>query len=151
MCENSSQSLCSENNVLSQLTCGPWGRRGGRDVTPVTPLRIHDLSPLDSSSKGLSLRHCYPNVCCFSFSPCASSAFSLPPPRSCPVQLYPHFSLTLVIGWFLSVSLLLLSHSGASVVAVENGYPYVLFLILPRLKWRRTKLSTGLAPFPTTL
>lgn len=46
----------------------------------------------------------------------------------------PIFALTLVIGWFLTVSLLLLSHSGASVVAVENGYPCLFFFVITQIK-----------------
>ena len=78
-----------------------------------------------------------------SFSPSrvSSSAFSPPPASrsrrlllaSCPALL-PFFALTLVIGWFLTVSLLLLSHSGASVVAVENGYPCLFFFVITQIK-----------------
>lgn len=80
---------------------------------------------------------------------CLRSSASLPLlrllPASCPALL-PSFALTPVIGWFLTVSLLLLSHSDASVVAVENRYPlFVLFLLLPRLKYHGTKRHTGLA------
>lgn len=70
----------------------------------------------------------------------ASGAFSPPPASrsfiscSLPVQLHSGFALTPVIGWFLAVSLLLHTHSGASVVAVENRYPCLFFLFLPRLK-----------------
>lgn len=46
----------------------------------------------------------------------------------------PIFALTLVIGWFLTVSLLLLSHSGASVVAVENRYPCLFFFVITQIK-----------------
>lgn len=71
----------------------------------------------------------------------SSSAFSPPPASrsrrlllaSCPALL-PFFALTLVIGWFLTVSLLLLSHSGASVVAVENGYPCLFFFVITQIK-----------------
>lgn len=83
-------------------------------------------------------------------SPVSSSAFSPPLVSSLARFLSsstPSFALTLVIGWFLTVSLLLLSHSGASVVAVENRYPCLFFLLLPRLKYQWTKLHTGLAPF----
>lgn len=61
---------------------------------------------------------------------CLRSSASLPLLRlllaSCPALL-PSFALTPVIGWFLTVSLLLLSHSDASVVAVENRYPCLFF------------------------
>lgn len=59
----------------------------------------------------------------------------LPPPASpllrlslasCPALL-PPLALTPVIGWFLTLPLLLLSHSDASVVAVENRYPCLFF------------------------
>lgn len=43
-------------------------------------------------------------------------------------------SPTPVIGWFLAVSLLLLSHSGASVVAVENRYPCLFFFVFTQIK-----------------
>lgn len=58
---------------------------------------------------------------------------SLRPLVSCSplVQLFSH---TPVIGWSLAVSLLLLSHSGASVVAVENRYPCLFFFVFTQIK-----------------
>lgn len=58
---------------------------------------------------------------------------SLRPVVSCSplVQLFSH---TPVIGWSLAVSLLLLSHSGASVVAVENRYPCLFFFVFTQIK-----------------
>lgn len=67
------------------------------------------------------------------------------------LRLPPHGPL-LACDWSDSRGLLLLSHSGASVVAVENGYSVVCsFLFVPTLKCRRTKRNTGLAPFSNRL
>lgn len=66
----------------------------------------------------------------------APSLLHLPAPSSLARFLSsstPSFALTLVIVWFLTVSLLL-SHSGASVVAVENGYPCLFFFVITQIK-----------------
>lgn len=94
--------------------------------------------------EGLTSPNCAaPRTTAFSFamsSRVSSSAFSpLPVSHSFRLALVlssstPIFTLTLVIGWFLTVSLLLLSHSGASVVAVENGYPCLFFFVITQIK-----------------
>lgn len=94
--------------------------------------------------EGLTFPNCAaPRTTAFSFamsSRVSSSALSSPPvSHSFRLALVlssstPIFALTLVIGWFLTVSLLLLSHSGASVVAVENGYPCLFFFVITQIK-----------------
>lgn len=111
---------------------------------PPSPLQNRLNLPPSLTCRRSRLSNCAaPSTTAFSFamsSRVSSSAFA-PPPASHSFSLAlflssstPIFALTLVIGWFLTVSLLLLSHSGASVVAVENGYPCLFFFVITQIK-----------------
>lgn len=125
---------------------GAGGTHEGQDdtVTPLYPLQNRsDLPPSSTRRRSRLSNRAAPRTTASSFatsSRVSSSGFFSPPPASHSLRLAllssstPIFALTLVIGRFLTVSLLLLSHSGASVVAVENGYPCLFFFVITQIK-----------------
>lgn len=117
------------------------GPHKGQDDTVTTISRIlHPPPPRPSKVSPLQLLRRWQ----LSPSPCrrvwaAVPSLLHPPPASSSLARFlssstPSYALTLVVGWFLTVSLLLLSHSGASVVAVENGYPCLFFFVITQIK-----------------
>lgn len=132
-----------EQDFPTTLPGGPPGFRGTHkglndkvvpspeSLRPSTLLDLSKVSPLRLCCSGNDSFSPSPRIRVWAAVPSLScSRFLL---TSCPALL-PSLALTLVIGWFLTVSLLLLSHSGASVVAVENGYPCLFFFILTQIK-----------------
>ena len=101
---------------------------------PSTLLDLFKVSPLQlrcSDDNSSLLRHVF---ACEQLCPLSSTSLPLSSLALFLSSSTPIFALTLVIGWFLTVSLLLLSHSGASVVAVENGYPCLFFFVITQIK-----------------
>lgn len=106
------------------------GLRDARDKMTKSPLSVTRRRPRLSNCAVPTMTALLPRLIFVFGQRRLRSSTSLPLLRlllaSCPALL-PPFALTPVIGWFLTVSLLLLSHSDASVVAVENRYPCLFF------------------------
>lgn len=120
----SQERSCGVGSFVSILV-GFWipGGDQGPSTPPVTRRRVSPLEWRCSADDSVPLRHVFmcgqQDLCCSASRPL--SLFRSSSPASCSQSCDRSVS---------HISLLLRSHSGASVVAVENRYPYLLFLVI---------------------